>query len=258
MIAEHIETVDRKLSELQPAGYNPRRLTEAQHSAIRQSLKEFGAVTPLVINMHPDRKNIIIGGHQRQRIAMEMGWETFPCVEVSLTEEKEKELNIRLNKNTGEFDWDLLANNFDVGELREWGFSDEELFGDAFDDPNATAGKYTGKIETPVYEPSGDLPLVEELYDASKANDLLDRIDKADVPEDVKKFLRAGAMRHVEFNFKKIGDFYAEQEQLTQELMEEQALVIIDFDKAIENGYVEMSVTMREVVGEEEAERNDT
>lgn len=63
------------------------------------------------------------------RAASAMGWKEFPCVEVNLNEEKERELNIRLNRNLGEWDFDSLANNFDVGDLVEWGFNEEELTG---------------------------------------------------------------------------------------------------------------------------------
>jgi DNA modification methylase len=56
-----------------------------------------------------------------------MGVESIPCVEVDLTLDQEKELNIRLNKNVGEWDFDALANYFDVGELTEWGFSNDDL-----------------------------------------------------------------------------------------------------------------------------------
>ena len=56
-----------------------------------------------------------------------MGMKEIPCVELNLTPDKEKELNVRLNKNTGEWDYDSLANYFDVGELTEWGFTDDEL-----------------------------------------------------------------------------------------------------------------------------------
>jgi ParB-like chromosome segregation protein Spo0J len=87
-------------------------------------------VEPIVINTHKGRENTIIGGHQRIKAAEALGWDTFPCVEVDLPLERERELNVRLNKTTGEFDFDKLANFFDADELTEWGFSDEELFGD--------------------------------------------------------------------------------------------------------------------------------
>lgn len=124
-----MEVVMRKISELKPAEYNPRQVTEEQAAQIEASLREFGAVDPAIINMHSKRKNRIVGGHQRLRIASErLGWEEYPCVEVKLTKAKERELNVRLNKNVGEWDWDKLANEFDLPELTDWGFSEKELF----------------------------------------------------------------------------------------------------------------------------------
>jgi len=125
-----MKIVDREIRDLIPAEYNPRHLSQEQAEHLEASLKRFGAVDPAIINIHPDRKNIIIGGHQRLKTAQRLGWETFPCVELELDKEKERELNIRLNKNTGGWDYDALANYFEVEELTEWGFSDEELFGD--------------------------------------------------------------------------------------------------------------------------------
>jgi DNA modification methylase len=58
-----------------------------------------------------------------------MGNSTIPTVELNLTLEKEKELNVRLNKNTGQFDMDMLANHFETDDLIEWGFSEGELVG---------------------------------------------------------------------------------------------------------------------------------
>lgn len=125
-----MKVIDREIKDLIPAEYNPRHLTNEQATHLEASLKRFGAVDPAIINIHPDRKNIIIGGHQRLKTAQRLGWETFPCVELELDKEKERELNIRLNKNTGGWDYDALANYFEVEELTDWGFSDEELFGD--------------------------------------------------------------------------------------------------------------------------------
>ena len=86
-------------------------------------------VDPILVNIHPDRKNIIVGGHQRVTIAKELGLKSIPTVEIDLNAEKERELNIRLNRNSGEWDWDALANNFDTKELSEWGFTDNQLTG---------------------------------------------------------------------------------------------------------------------------------
>jgi DNA modification methylase len=124
-----MKITERKINELIPAEYNPRQLSSEQAEQLKASLQRFGAVDPAIINTHPERKNIIVGGHQRLKTAQSLGWETFPCVEVELDRDKERELNIRLNKNTGGWDYDALANYFEVEELTDWGFSDEELFG---------------------------------------------------------------------------------------------------------------------------------
>ena len=80
-------------------------------------------VDPIIINSD----NTVVGGHQRLRIMRELGAEYVPTVRVNLSKQDEMELNIRLNKNSGEFDLDVLANNFEVDELKDWGFKDIEL-----------------------------------------------------------------------------------------------------------------------------------
>ena len=116
-----------KPSELIAAEYNPRQLTRDQHKELTDSIVRFGLVDPLIVNIHKERKNILVGGHQRLKIAQELNIKEIPCVEVELNPDQEKELNIRLNKNSGEWDYDALANNFDVENLTEWGFTDDEL-----------------------------------------------------------------------------------------------------------------------------------
>ena len=132
-----MKILDKKISELVFAEYNPRQLSKEQFQQIKDSIARFGIVDPIIVNSNKDRKNIIIGGHQRVKVALEMGIDTIPCHYVNLTRDKERELNIRLNKNTGEWDWDILAGAFDVDELIEWGFSEDEL---DFPDPPAVEG----------------------------------------------------------------------------------------------------------------------
>lgn len=124
---ENINIVNYKVSDLIFAEYNPRELTKDQHQDLKDSITRFGFVDPLIVNTHKERKNILVGGHQRLKIAKELSYSEVPCVEIELTPDKEKELNVRLNKNTGQWDWDSLANYFDNSELLEWGFKDEEL-----------------------------------------------------------------------------------------------------------------------------------
>ena len=80
-----------KIDDLIEAEYNPRQLTKDQHKQITDSIKRFGIVDPVIVNTHKERKNIIVGGHQRTKVAKELGHTEMPCVEVNLTPEKERE-----------------------------------------------------------------------------------------------------------------------------------------------------------------------
>tara|TARA_R100001244_G_scaffold46303_1_gene41441 strand:+ start:79 stop:678 length:600 start_codon:yes stop_codon:yes gene_type:complete len=118
----------RKISELIRAEYNPRKISVLQLQELKDGIEEFGLVQPLVVNENPERKNIIIGGHQRLKIWEENGNKEVDCSIVNLPLEKEKKLNIKLNKNGGTFDDKLLQEFFEYEELIEWGFTPDELF----------------------------------------------------------------------------------------------------------------------------------
>ena len=127
--------VNIKIEELKFADYNPRQISEKQVEELKKSIENFGVVEPIVVNENPDRKNIIVGGHQRVRILQMLGHTEVPVFYVNLDEIREKELNIRLNKNTGNWDWEKLGNVYDVDSLLEWGFTEGELgLGDAKDE----------------------------------------------------------------------------------------------------------------------------
>ena len=117
---------NKKIKDLIFAEYNPRKLTTEEYQNLKDSLLRFGVVDPVIINMNKERKNILIGGHQRVRVWQDLNNKTIPAVEVNLPYEKERELNIRLNKNTGSWDWDIMANEFDLDELKQWGFDEKD------------------------------------------------------------------------------------------------------------------------------------
>jgi len=122
-----MKVVEKNVADIIPANYNPREITKKQFAEIKESVDKFGLVDPLIVNIHPNRKNILVGGHQRLQVIIDMGLKTAPCVEVNLDEKQEKELNIRLNKNQGQWNFDNLANFFDVDNLVDWGFDSKEL-----------------------------------------------------------------------------------------------------------------------------------
>lgn len=109
---------------------------------------------------------------------------------------------------------------------------------------NQEDSKYTLKVEVPQYLPSAVCPDLSELLDTTKYYQLLHDIEKSDVSEQEKQFLRLSATRLIGFNFSLIADYYSHANKEMQELMEKQALVIIDIEDAIANGYVEYSKTM--------------
>ena len=111
-----IET--KKLSDLKPAPYNPRCSTKKQEKHLQESLTKFGVVEPIIFNK---QTGYIVGGHFRVRELKKLGYKEVECVIVDLNEADEKELNIRLNANTGDWDWDTLANVWNAEEYAEWG-----------------------------------------------------------------------------------------------------------------------------------------
>ena len=124
---QEIKIVEVPIKELRMSEYNPRKHSEEQLNQLKGSIKKFGLVDPVICNSAPERKGVIIGGHMRYKAAVELGFKEVPVVYLNIPDiEREKELNIRLNKNTGEFDLDLLA-KFDEDFLSGIGFNSEEL-----------------------------------------------------------------------------------------------------------------------------------
>ena len=108
--------------------------------------------------------------------------------------------------------------------------------------------KYSRAITIPQYEIKGEKPLIPELYNNKKVVELLNHIKNSNVSEEEKKFLTIAAYRHYVFNYSKIAEYYASASKEMQELMEESALVIIDIDDAIKNGYVKYSKRIQQII----------
>src|SRR3989338_4169273 len=123
----NLKIIEVLIKELRPALYNPRKWNQSQIEALTESIKRFGIVDPIICNSAPGRENVVIGGHFRLKIAKDLKYEKVPVVYVNIPNlEKEKELNLRLNKNLGEFDLGLLK-SFGEEFLGDIGFSSEEL-----------------------------------------------------------------------------------------------------------------------------------
>ena len=114
-----------------------------------------------------------------------------------------------------------------------------------FKEDSTNKSKYTKKVDVPLYEPKNKKPHVLELYDQNKTNQLIANIRASSVSEDDKKFLIESAKRHTVFNYEKIADYYAHSSKEVQQLMEQSALVIIDFEKCISLGFTKLTESIR-------------
>lgn len=184
--------------------------------------------------------------------------------EVRYTDEQMAEANIAANLGAGAWDFDGLANNFDTVDLKAWGF-DNDLFNEWQNDifnlgqmlgsengGGSEDGNYSRKIEPPTYQVTGEKPSIDDLFDKSKTVQLIEAIDKVEgIPDEEREFLKIAAQRHTVLNFHNIAEYYAHSSEAMQALMEDSALVIIDFNKAIELGFVELTKEIAEMVRDE-------
>lgn len=113
---------------------------------------------------------------------------------------------------------------------------------------NDKNNKYTQEINAPQYKPSGKSVSISQLGDSKKYRELMNKISTSNVTEEEKLFLQFAATRHIVFNYSKIADYYATASSEMQELMEDSALVIIDFDDAIANGYAKLNKAISDIL----------
>lgn len=122
-ITWRIET--RNIADLKPYHKNPRKLSKEQYEHLKTSVEKFGLIDKIIVNTD----GTIIGGHQRVQVLKKLKHKQVECyVPSDPIEDKDlQELNVRLNKNLGSFDFDILANQWDTQDLLEWGFTADEL-----------------------------------------------------------------------------------------------------------------------------------
>ena len=213
-----------------------------------------------------DKDNGIIAGNGRVMAAKKLGLKEVPILLVEhLTEAQKRAYIIADNRLALDAGWDEEMLRVEIAELEDLGF-DLELTGFELaeiksiedgtfnDERKIDTEKYTAKIETPIYEIKGEKPKIEDLYNNQKTGLLVANILKTNMPDDVKGFLMAAATRHTVFNYELIAEFYAHQDKDIKDLMEQSALVIIDYDKAIENNYIKLTKELMRLSGESENE----
>jgi hypothetical protein len=236
--------VRRKLKELMPYEKNPRRNDKAV-DAVVESIKQCGYVAPIIV----DEDGVILAGHTRYKALKKLGRdEAEVIVRDGLTDEQKRKYRLLDNKTNelAEWDFDLLAEELDG--LNFDGFD----FGFDIGEPkNGTKNQYTKAINLPQYEPTGAKFAASQVYDASKVRDLICEIENSGVSSEEKDFLKAAAWRHCVINFEKAAELYANASPEMQGLMEHSALVIIDYDNAIANGFTKLTAALDELMDDD-------
>ena len=224
--------VEMPIGDIIPYENNPRNNAPAVR-AVAESIKQFGFQVPIVI----DKNNVIVAGHTRQQAALLLGMDSVPCVKADeLTEEQARAFRLADNKTAELAEWDFDKLNEELEELDSW---DMSAFG--FDVKKEIENEiYSQKADIPHYEPTDIKWETSELYDLRKYNELIEEIENSDISEKEKQFLKLSASRHIVFSYGRIADYYAKASADVQRLMERSALVILDIDNAIANGYAKL------------------
>ena len=239
------------IDDLIPYALNSRTHSEQQVAQIAASIREFGFTNPVLI----DDQNNLIAGHGRVLAARKLKMQDIPAIIVTgLDERKRRALIIADNKLALNAGWDDKTLKIELEDLAGefgdlMGFSKDEI--EVILQKAAIESIYSDKVAVPTYEPKNKKPSIQDLYDDEKAMSLIADIKESKLPQDEKDFLMAAASRHIVFNYSKIADFYAHSSPECQELMENSALVIVDYKQAIENGFVQLTAQLDDLNDEE-------
>lgn len=235
-----IEYVD--INSIKPYKNNAKKHPTEQIEQIKKSIEQFGMDDPIGV-----WKDEIVEGHGRLIACQELGMKEIPIIRLDhLTDEQRKAYTLAHNKLTmnSDFDIDILKNELDDIlniDMSDFGFDlDFDIVVENNEANPLTDEKYTTKVEIPQYEITGEEPEINELVNCEKSDELIKKIKSANITDEQKDFLIKASYRHNVFDYAKIAEYYAHQDKEMQELMEDSALIIIDFDDAIKNGYVQL------------------
>lgn len=248
------------MSELKFDPKNYRIHGDKNKRLIQKSLVDCGAGRSILI----DKEDCIIAGNgvyeQAQELGLKVriiesdGTELIAIKRTDLKTEDARRKALALADNytndTSVFDMEAVMDDFTPDELDLWEFSiDVSSLDIGIESENKETSNnniYTNKITTPEYLPKNEKPAISDLFILEKFNELVSKIEISNINSEDKKFLIYAASRHIVFNYEKIADYYAHSDKDVQELMEDSALVIIDFDSAMAKGFVKLSQVIDE------------
>jgi hypothetical protein len=251
---EKLKIVYLKIGDVKPYERNNKKHSQNQVDKLVKIIQAGKFDVPIVV----DANNVIIKGHCRLLACKKLKMKEVPCIIRADTSEIQNKTDRIADNKSGELaETDMENLKLEMADLQlegidveltgydSWDFSGDNTEGNEPVKPDLD--NYTKKIKSPVYEPKQEKkPAIKELFDTTKTDKLLAEINLSKLPEAEKNFLRFAAYRHVVFNYENIAEYYSHSEKEAQNLIENSAMVIIDFNKAIENGFVVLSQEIAE------------
>lgn len=241
-----------KASEILPNPKNWRTHPKAQKDALKGLLAEIGFAGAVLARETPQGL-MLIDGHLRTETMVDA---EIPVLILDVDEAESNKILATFDPISAMAESDAAALDTLLRDVQTSNEAVANMLTQIAEDAGILDGKpdeemYSRKIEAPIYEPKNEKPAISLLVDKAKTNELVASIEFSDAPQEVKDFLKLAAQRHLVFDYEMIADFYAHSSADVKKLMEDSALVIIDMNKAIENGYVKLSKEFSEYYAEE-------
>lgn len=259
-------SINLKIEDLNDFQGNLKDLSTENYEKLKNQMLDLGFSEPISVWRNKD-KWWILNGHQRLRTLKKMKADGIVIPEIPASEIQAKDikeakkkvlaLTSQYGQMTNEGLYEFLSEaNIQFEELDDFRFPEIDLkdwakeFLDGGDAPDENI--YTDKIKAPIYTPKGLMPKIHEVYGALKYDDLVNKIEASNVDESIKKFLILAAARFVRIDYHLVAEYYSHvKESEVKKLFEELALVIVDFNSAIENGFVKMVEELDEIAAKE-------
>ena len=245
-----------KLEDMTVMQGNLKERNDTDYEKIKKSILTYSFSFPFFI-WKSGKTNYLIDGHGRFATLCKMQKDGYlipplPVVYIQCKNKTEaKQKLLRLNSQYGKMTKESVL---EFAEDIDLNFDEIALPNGLINFDNDDEEKYTKKVQSPIYEPTEkEPPTIKMLYDDERQKRLFEQIENSELDEEVKQFLILASYRFIKFYFTKIAEYYAHIENSEEkELFELLALIIIDYNKAIENGFVEMQSELEKLFRSEE------
>lgn len=245
-----IETV--RIADLRTDPGNARLHPDSQVRVIAASLRRFGQRKPIVVT----EDGMLVAGHGTLLAAQSLGWDSIQAVRARFSSDEARIAYGLADNRTAELaEWDIAKLNVALANVDDSYRQDFLFTNDALaaikdtteDSSEQIENRYTPKIASPIYKVTGECPQIADLYDDQVTQELEKEIAKSNLPKDISAFLSAAAKRHTQFHFGRIAEYYAHANETIQRLMENSGLIIVDWDKAVELGFVKLTDDIQKI-----------